>query len=65
MLLILNYSQTAISGLGNSFLILPPVVPTPENIGAYIAANGPTTTVDSGPYAGTYLPLKMFLMQIV
>ena len=50
-----KFSQTAISGLGNSFLILPPVVPTPENIGAYIAANGPTTTVDSGPYAGTYL----------
>lgn len=50
-----KFSQTAISGFGNSFLILPPVVPTPENIGAYIAANGPTTTVDSGPYAGTYL----------
>lgn len=50
-----KFVQTAISGFGNSFLILPPVAPTPENIGAYIAANGSTTTVDSGPYAGTYL----------
>ena len=34
---------------------MPPVVPTLDNILAYIAENGPTTTVGSGPYAGTYL----------
>ena len=51
-----KYSQTAISGFGNSFLLLPLTSDlSPAGIGAYIAANGPTTSVDSGPYAGTYL----------
>ena len=45
-------AQTAISGFGNSFLIIPPV-PTAD-VPAYIAANGTTTTVAEGPYAGTY-----------
>ena len=35
-----NYSQLAISGLGNSFLLFGP------------------STVESGPYAGTYAPLQ-------
>ena len=37
-----DYSELAVSGLGNSFLILP------------IPGASPFTTVDSGPYAGTY-----------
>ena len=36
-----DYSELAVSGLGNSFLILP-------------GGASPFTTVDSGPYAGTY-----------
>ena len=36
-----DYSELAVSGLGNSFLILP-------------GGASPSTTVDSGPYAGTY-----------
>ena len=43
---ITKYSQRAISGFGNSFVVLPPVaVPTPAQ---YV------TTVASGEYAGSY-----------
>ena len=45
-------AQLGISGFGNSFLILAPV--PPSGVEDYILANGDTTSVADGPYAGEY-----------